>query len=58
MIERLQQRVISKRLWAWAGATVLLVAGFVDQTAWVTVTVAFMGAEGIQRAAQAYAGSR
>jgi len=45
-------KLTSRKLWAWAGACGLLLAGTIDQQTWLVVTAAYMGGQALADAAR------
>ena len=41
------RKLMSRKLWAWAGACALLAGGQIDQQTWLYVTVAYMGGQAL-----------
>jgi hypothetical protein len=40
-------KLTSRKLWAWAGACVLLATGNIDQQTWLAVTAAYIGGQAV-----------
>jgi len=41
------RKLMSRKLWAWAGACALLMLGNIDQQTWLIVTGAYIGGQSV-----------
>jgi len=48
----MKAKLTSRKLWAWAGACALLVAGSIDQQTWLVVTMTYIGGQAVADAAR------